>query len=452
MIHAYKHGQQHIVLDVNSGAVHIFDPLSYDMLAYLEAPLSEEYPALLEEKFGKSQDALDSYADIYELYQRGELFSEDDYIDLQKAMPKAEDVPIKALCLNIAHDCNLRCGYCFASTGDFGCGRKLMPFEVGKAAFDFLVAHSGKRRNLEVDFFGGEPLMNFGTVKMLVAYARELEKKVDKKFRFTLTTNAMLLNDEVTEFLNKEMHNVVLSLDGRKEVNDFMRQRVDGTGCFDTIMPKIRRFVEQRGDKDYYVRGTFTKNNLDFASDVRFMVDQGFEQISIEPVVCGAGWEYSIGEEDLPRIKDEYDRLADQIIADRRAGKFYNFFHFMIDLQQGPCVYKRIKGCGAGGEYIAVTPEGDIYPCHQFVGNEAFKLGNVMEQTLDRSLCEDFVSANVFTKEECSQCWAKYYCSGGCCANNYAFGQNIKKTYRLSCELEKKRVECAIAIQTALSE
>lgn len=345
--------------------------------------------------------------------------------------------PIKAMCLHIAHDCNLRCGYCFAAQGDFGHGRKLMPVEIGKKAIDFLIEHSQGRHNLEVDFFGGEPLMNFDAVKEVVCYARSLEEKYNKNFRFTTTTNGLLLDDDNIDFINREMNNVVLSIDGRKEVNDRLRYTPNGKGSYDVIVPKFKKLVEQRGDKEYYVRGTFTKYNLDFSNDVEHLYQEGFDQISVEPVIADHKIPYALTEEDLPRIYDEYDHLAQKMIARKKAGKCYNFFHFMIDLDQGPCAIKRLRGCGCGNEYVAVTPEGDIYPCHQFVGFEDWKMGNLLDGTFDTQRKEQFARANVYTKEECRNCWAKFYCSGGCNANNNEFTGDILKPYKLSCDLEK---------------
>ena len=363
-----------------------------------------------------------------------------------------ENSPIKAMCLNVAHDCNLRCEYCFAAKGDFGQGRMLMPFEVGKKAIDFLIENSENRHNLEIDFFGGEPLMNFDVVKQIVNYARSIENKFNKKFRFTITTNGLLLTDDKIEYINKEMSNVVLSLDGRKEINDSLRITPNGKGSYDTIVPKYQKLVESRGDKDYYVRGTFTKNNLDFTKDVLHMVDLGFEQLSIEPVVSDEKLDYSIKENDLPRVFEEYENLAKTIISKRKNNEFFNFFHFMIDLNQGPCAIKRLRGCGCGNEYIAITPTGDIFPCHQFVGNDKWKMGNLFDNTFNTELKSVFSKANVYTKSECKNCWAKFYCSGGCNANNLQYENSILTPHSISCKLEKKRLECAIMIQAALNE
>ena len=360
------------------------------------------------------------------------------------------------MCLNIAHDCNLRCSYCFAAQGDFGHGRKLMPFEVGKAAIDFLIEHSANRHNLELDFFGGEPLMNFEVVKQVVAYARSIEKEHHKNFRFTITTNGLLLTDDKIDYINREMSNVVLSIDGRKEINDSLRFRVDGSGSYDAIVPKYQRLVEKRRNgkfDQYYVRGTFTKENLDFTKDVIHMRELGFDQISIEPVVADpALLPVALTEEDLPRICEEYENLAKEIIHRKRGGDAFNFFHFMLDLDQGPCAIKRLRGCSCGNEYVAVTPEGDIYPCHQFVGMDEWKMGSVLDGSLDQEKKQLFSKTNVYEKPECRTCWAKFYCSGGCNANNLQYAGAILKPHKLSCALEQKRLECAIMMKAALAQ
>ncbi len=452
MIHKYTLNGYRIVLDTNSGAVHLFDEAPYEMLDYLDGAVPEEPPAAMEEALRDRwprETFEEAYEELKELYRQGLLFSEDGYERFSDMMVNS---PVKAMCLNVAHDCNLRCEYCFAAKGDFGCGRKLMPLEVGKKAIDFLITHSAGRHNLEMDFFGGEPLMNWDVVKELVLYAREQEKLYNKNFRFTITTNGLLLTDDKIDFINREMSNCVLSLDGRKEVNDRLRVRVDGTGCYDQIVPKYQKLVAQRGDKDYYARGTFTKYNLDFTEDVLHMADLGFDQVSVEPVVSDEKLDYSIKTEDLPRVFEEYERLANALIRRRKEGRGFNFFHFMIDLNQGPCAIKRLRGCGCGNEYVAVTPEGDIYPCHQFVGDEQWKMGNVLEDSFDLSMKERFAKANVYSKPECKNCWAKFYCSGGCNANNWQYEGDILHSHPISCELEKKRIECAIMIQAALSK
>lgn len=455
MIHKFYLNGFYIVLDVNSGAVHVVDQLSYELLDGLKAPLSDRCPEEVAERLRAAYSEVEiqeAYAELYELYQNGFLFSADDYAPFAEQMGPA---PVKSMCLNIAHDCNLRCSYCFAAQGDFGHGRKLMPFEVGKAAIDFLIAHSANRHNLELDFFGGEPLMNFDVVKQVVDYARSIEKAHNKNFRFTITTNGLLLTEDKIDYINREMSNVVLSIDGRKEINDSLRFRVDGSGSYDAIVPQYQHLVEKRrGGKfdQYYVRGTFTKRNLDFTKDVVHMRELGFDQISIEPVVADPNLlPVALTEEDLPRICEEYETLAKEIIRRKRGGDSFNFFHFMLDLDQGPCAIKRLRGCSCGNEYIAVTPEGDIYPCHQFVGMEEWKMGSVLDGSLDQTKKQMFSKTNVYEKPECRNCWAKFYCSGGCNANNLQYAGDILKPHQLSCALEKKRLECAIMIKAALA-
>ena len=447
MIHKYKLNGFNIVLDVNSGGVHVVDDLTYDVLDNIEPPLTKECPKMVIEKlsdiYGK-EDVISCYDEIYQLYLDKILFSEDDY---EKFAKYSVASPIKAMCLNISHDCNLRCKYCFAATGDFGTGRKLMPFETGKKAIDFLLEKSADRQNLELDFFGGEPLMNFNVVKQIVQYARSKEKEYNKHFRFTITTNGLLLDDDRIDFINKEMHNVVLSIDGRKEINDKVRVRVDGSGCYDTIIPKYKKLVEKRGDKEYYVRGTFTKYNLDFTNDVFALYDAGFDQISVEPVVADPKEDYAITLGDLADVFTEYEKLTKKLLEFNKDGKKFNFFHFMIDLDQGPCAIKRLRGCGCGNEYVAITPDGDIYPCHQFVGIEEYKMGNLDDGTFNLDMKKEFADAHVYNKPDCKQCWAKFYCSGGCNANNYEYMGDIHKSHKLSCEMEKKRLECAIMIR-----
>lgn len=447
MIHKYKLGGFNIVLDVNSGGVHIVDEITYNMLDNVEPPFAEKCPEKAMQKlsqFYSIEDIESCYNEIVELYNDGILFSEDDY---EKYANYSVASPVKAMCLNIAHDCNLRCKYCFASTGDFGKGRKLMTFETGKKAIDFMLEKSLDRKNLELDFFGGEPLMNFDVVKQIVEYARSKEAEYDKKFRFTITTNGLLLDDDKMEFINKEMSNVVLSIDGRKSVNDYMRIRVDGSGCYDKIMPAFKKLVSLRGDKEYYVRGTFTKHNLDFADDVFDLYNNGFDQISVEPVVCEATEDYAITEKELPAIFKEYENLAERILENERKGGKFNFFHFMLDLDQGPCAIKRLRGCGCGNDYVAVTPDGDIYPCHQFVGIEEFKMGNIDVGTFNTEIKSYFSKTHVYTKPECKKCWAKFYCSGGCNANNFQYAGDVHNVHKLSCQLMKKRLECAIMLK-----
>lgn len=451
MIHQYRSNGYNIVMDINSGAVHIVDDVVYDVLPLLEEKKREEdILAVLSGKY--SEEAVrEALSECRELEEAGVLFTEDVYENAIENFSHRPTV-VKALCLHIAHDCNLACRYCFAEEGEYHGRRALMSFEVGKQALDFLIANSGNRRNLEVDFFGGEPLMNWQVVKDLVKYGREQEKKHGKNFRFTLTTNGVLLDDEVMEFCNREMANVVLSIDGRKEVHDFMRPFRKGKGSYDLIVPKFRKFAESRNQDRYYVRGTFTRHNLDFAKDVLHLADLGFKQISVEPVVALPEEEYALREEDIPQICEEYDRLAAEMIKRHREGTEFNFFHFMIDLTGGPCVYKRLSGCGSGTEYLAVTPWGDFYPCHQFVGEEAFLMGNVFDGLKASELQEEFKGCNVYAKEKCRNCFAKFYCSGGCAANAYKFHGSINDAYDVGCELQRKRIECAVMIKAALAE
>ena len=450
-------------MDVNSGSVHSVDPVMYDAVAIvaervpeLAEPekLSEEVAREVMERlsptYGEAevQEALD---EIQYLIDAEELLTTDQYHDYVVDFKKRKTV-VKALCLHIAHDCNLACQYCFAEEGEYHGRRALMSFEVGKKALDFLIANSGNRRNLEVDFFGGEPLMNWEVVKQLVEYGRSKEKEYNKNFRFTMTTNGVLLNDEIMEYCNREMSNVVLSLDGRKEVNDKMRPFRGGKGSYDLIVPKFRKFAEMRGDRDYYVRGTFTRHNLDFSKDVMEFADLGFRSMSIEPVVAKPEEEYAIREEDLPQIMEEYDHLAEEYIKRKKEGRGFNFFHFNIDLNQGPCVAKRLSGCGSGTEYLAVTPWGDLYPCHQFVGQEEFLLGNVDTGVTNERIRDEFKLCNVYAKDKCRDCFARFYCSGGCAANSYNFHGSITDAYDIGCAMQKKRIECAIMIKAALAE
>lgn len=452
MIHCYQMNGYNIILDVHSGGVHVVDELFYRLAQDLEPPLAEQCPPDLLKKYSawSREEVEETYGEMLDLYREGSLYSPDDYGQFADRMVLS---PIKAMCLHISHDCNLRCDYCFAGTGDFGTGHRMeMPLEVGKKAIDFLIEKSENRRNLELDFFGGEPLMNFDVVKEIVRYAREREKECGKNFRFTITTNGTLLTDDRIDFINQEMHNVVLSVDGRKEVNDRVRHRVDGSGSYDAFLPKFQKLVTRRGDGQYYVRGTFTKYNLDFAEDVLHLNRCGFDQISVEPVVADPAMPYALTEIDLPAIFAEYERLAKLLIARRREHNGFNFFHFMIDLDQGPCVIKRLRGCGAGNEYCAVTPDGDVYPCHQFVGQEEWKMGDIFSGEIDMEMKRRFAASNVYGKEECRNCWAKFYCSGGCNANNHTYAGDIMRPYHLACELEKKRVECAIMIKAALAD
>ena len=455
MIHQYKSNGYNIVMDVNSGSVHVVDDIVYTMIPLIE-PLIEEGvkdPDTIKAAVlnlagisGPEQEITEAVDEVLELEKNGQLFAPDIYENYVFDFKKRQTV-VKALCLHIAHDCNLACRYCFAGEGEYHGRRALMSFDVGKKALDFLVEHSGNRVNLEVDFFGGEPLMNWQVVKDLVAYGRSLEKPRGKKFRFTLTTNGVLLDDEVLEFANREMDNIVLSIDGRKEVHDRMRPFRGGQGSYDSVVPKFIKTAESRGQKKYYVRGTYTHDNLDFSEDVLHLADLGFQQISVEPVVAEASDPYAITEADLPALKEEYDKLAMEMTRRRREGQGFNFFHFMIDLEGGPCVAKRLSGCGSGTEYLAVTPWGDLYPCHQFVGNEKFLMGNVEEGIVREDLREQFKCCNVYAKDKCRKCFAKFYCSGGCAANSYHFHGNINDTYDVGCELQRKRVECAVMLK-----
>lgn len=458
MIHQYKNNGYNIVLDVNSGSVHVVDDLVYDILELYETETKETIIDKMVEKYTQPaykvifEEAVtpevveEAIKEIETLKADGTLFTEDTYKDYIMDFKKRNTV-VKALCLHIAHDCNLACRYCFAEEGEYKGRRALMTYEVGKKALDFLIANSGQRRNLEVDFFGGEPLMNFDVVKQLVAYGREQEKIHNKNFRFTLTTNGVLLNDDIMEFANKEMDNVVLSIDGRKEVHDHMRPFRNGQGSYDLILPKFKKFADSRNQTKYYVRGTFTHHNLDFSNDIIHLADMGFEQISVEPVVAPKEADYAIREEDIPKLCEEYDKLAKELIRRRNEGKPVNFFHFMIDLSGGPCVAKRLSGCGSGTEYLAVTPWGDLYPCHQFVGNEAFLMGNVEEGITKTEIRDEFKLCNVYAKEKCRECFARFYCSGGCAANSYNFHGKINDAYDIGCELQKKRIECAIMLK-----
>lgn len=452
MVHLYKLNGYNIVLDVFSGSVHAVDDVAFDAISMYETHTPEEIKKALAEKYKNEgvtlQDLDEVLSDIAELKTDGKLFTEDQYAD--KAFDfKNRHTEIKALCLHVAHTCNLNCTYCFAAQGKYHGERALMSFETGKRALDFLVENSGKRRNLEVDFFGGEPLMNFEVVKQLVAYARSIEDKCGKHFRFTLTTNGVLLDDEVTEFANRECHNVVLSLDGRKEVHDRLRKTINGKGSYDTIVPKFQKFVKARGDKGYYVRGTFTHNNTDFTNDIFHMADLGFTELSMEPVVCAPGEEYALTEEDLPVLFEQYEILAKEMLRREREGRPFTFYHYMLDLTGGPCIYKRISGCGSGTEYLAVTPWGELYPCHQFVGDPKYSMGNIWDGVTNKALQDEFKLCNAYARPDCKDCWAKLYCSGGCAANAYHATGSITGTYHYGCELFKKRIECAIMLKVA---
>lgn len=456
MIHQYKMGGYNIVLDPNSGSVHSVDEVAYDIIGMYESHTPEEITKEIVDRYGEKEgvtpeDVAEVLNDIETLKKEGKLFSEDTYQNLAIDFKNRPTV-IKAMCLHIAHDCNLACKYCFAGEGEYCGDRSLMSFEVGKQAFDFLIANSGTRKNLEVDFFGGEPLMNFEVVKQLVAYAREQEKIHNKNFRFTLTTNGVLLDEDVMDFANKEMYNVVLSLDGRKETNDRMRVSRNGKGSYDLIVPKFKEMVKRRGDKEYYIRGTYTHYNTDFTKDILHMADLGFTKLAMEPVVASPDAPYALKEEDLPVLFDQYEKLAAEMVRREKNGKGFTFFHYMIDLEGGPCIAKRIAGCGVGTEYVAVTPWGDLYPCHQFVGDENYLLGNVFDGITNEEVRSRFKMCNIYTRPQCNDCFARLYCSGGCSANAYHATGSIEGIYELGCKLHRKRVECAIMMKVALAE
>ena len=449
MIHQYKLGGYNIVLDVCSGSVHAVDEVAYDIIAMFEGNDRETVVSAMAQKYAGRDDITpadieECYDQVVELRDAGKLFAPDTFEPMAGKLKEKTAGVVKALCLHIAHTCNLNCAYCFASQGKYHGDRAVMSFEVGKQALDFLIAHSGNRRNLEVDFFGGEPLMNFDVVKQLVAYARSIEKEHGKNFRFTLTTNGLLIDDDVIDFANRECANVVLSLDGRKEIHDRYRVDYAGNGSWERIIPKFRKLVVARGGKNYYMRGTFTHANPDFLEDIKVMLDLGFSELSMEPVVCAPGDPSELTAEDLPIVMEQYEKLAELMLERDRAGKPFTFYHYMIDLTGGPCIYKRISGCGSGTEYMAVTPWGDLYPCHQFVGEEKFKLGNIWDGVTNTAVQDEFASCNVYARPECHDCWAKLYCSGGCAANAYHATGSVTGVYKYGCELFKKRMECAI--------
>ena len=454
MTHCYKLGGLNIVLDICSGSVHVVDEVAYDIIEKYESTDREEILAYILEKYSDredvtKEDVLLCFDDIEELRKGGKLFTPDSFSNKAGDLKKKTAGVVKALCLHIAHTCNLNCSYCFASQGKYHGDRAIMSFEVGKRALDFLIENSGSRHNLEVDFFGGEPLMNFDVVKELVAYARKREKETGKNFRFTLTTNGLLIDDDVIDFANREMSNVVLSLDGRKEVHDRFRVDYAGNGSWERIVPKFQKLVEARGGKNYYMRGTFTHANPDFLKDIQVMLDLGFTELSMEPVVCAPGDPSELTAEDLPIVLEQYEKLAELMLERHREGRPFTFYHYMIDLKGGPCIYKRISGCGSGTEYMAVTPWGDLYPCHQFVGEERFKLGNVFDGVDNTEIQKEFFDCNVYAREECKDCWAKLYCSGGCAANAYHSTGSVKGVYKYGCELFRKRMECAIMLEVA---
>jgi len=450
MVHCYKLGGMNIVLDIYSGSVHIVDEIAYDIIEKYESVSREEITADILKKYDVAQSEIDEcFEQIEKLKNAGKLFAKDTFSGMAGELKERSAGIIKALCLHVAHTCNLNCSYCFASQGKYHGDRAVMSFEVGKRALDFLVENSGSRRNLEVDFFGGEPLMNFDVVKQLVAYARSIEKDAKKNFRFTLTTNGVLVDDDVIEFSNKEMSNVVLSLDGRKEVHDRFRVDYAGNGSWEKIVPKFQKFVKARGNKNYYMRGTFTHANPDFLKDIEEMLRLGFTELSMEPAVCPPGDPSALTKEDLAVVFEQYEKLAELMLQKHREGKPFTFYHYMVDLKGGPCIYKRISGCGSGTEYMAVTPWGDLYPCHQFVGEEKFKLGDVWNGVTNTKIQDEFASCNVYSRPECKDCWARLYCSGGCAANAYHSTGSVKGVYKDGCELFRKRMECAIMLEAA---
>ncbi len=454
MIHQYKLGGYNIVLDICSGSVHAVDDVAYDIISMFETTDKDTVIAAMKEKYADGIEITESdieecYEQVAQLKESGKLFAPDTFEPMAGELKNKTRGVVKALCIHIAHTCNLNCAYCFASQGKYQGERAIMSYEVGKRALDFLVENSGSRRNLEVDFFGGEPLMNFDVVKQLVAYARSIEKEHNKNFRFTLTTNGVLIDDDVIDFANKEMSNVVLSLDGRKEIHDRYRVDYAGNGSWDKIVPKFQKLVEARGGKNYYMRGTFTHANPDFLNDIQQMLDLGFTELSMEPVVCAAGDPSELTQEDLPVVMEQYEKLAELMLKRDKEGKPFTFYHYMIDLTGGPCIYKRISGCGSGTEYMAVTPWGDLYPCHQFVGDEKFRLGSIYDGVTNTAIQQEFADCNVYAREECRSCWARLYCSGGCAANAYHATGAITGIYKYGCELFKKRMECAIMVAVA---
>ena len=454
MVHRYQLGGYNIVLDICSGSVHVVDEVAYDMIGLYETTDREEILARMWEKYGDREDVTpaelaECYDQIGELKEAGKLFTPDTFRPMADTLKQKTAGVVKALCLHVAHTCNLNCSYCFASQGKYHGDRALMSLEVGKRALDFLIENSGSRHNLEVDFFGGEPLMNWDMIKELVAYARRREKETDKHFRFTLTTNGVLVDEDVIAFSNREMSNVVLSLDGRKEIHDAYRVDYHGNGSWETIVPKFQQFVEARGGKNYYMRGTFTHANPDFLKDIQQMLDLGFTELSMEPVVCAPEDPSALTAEDLPIVLDQYEKLAELMLERHKAGNPFTFYHYMIDLKGGPCIYKRVSGCGSGTEYMAVTPWGDLYPCHQFVGEEAFKLGDIWQGVTNTATQCEFAACNVYARPDCADCWAKLYCSGGCAANAYHATGSVTGIYKYGCELFRKRMECAIMVEVA---
>ena len=446
LIHKFKQGDNFFVLDVNTGAVHIVDELVYDLVDDNKLRDKEELIEEFGAKYGE-ETISEAYEELLELIDEDILYSRDQYEDIAHSSMDDRDY-IKAVCLNIIHGCNLRCKYCFADEGEYNGHKGVMSVETAKKAIDYVVKRSGPRRNIEIDLFGGEPTMIMDKVKEIIAYARENEKAWKKNIRFTMTTNATLLTEEMMDFMDKEMGNIILSLDGRKEVNDNVRIKVDGSGSYDDILPNIKKMIAKRDKrKTYYVRGTFTGANTDFYEDVKAMVNEGFREISIEPVVLEKGHFLELKEEHLPEIFENYDKLYNEMARRKKEGDEFNFYHFNIDLNGGPCVYKRISGCGAGFEYVAITPQGEVYPCHQFVGKEEFKLGSIYDDTYDAELGKKFKKAHIYNKPKCRECWARFYCSGGCQANNFAFNGDMNIPYEIGCKMQKKRIECAIALK-----
>ncbi len=451
MVHTFRQNGYNVALDSVSGSVHCVDDVAFDVINAYENTSRDEIIRTVSSKHNVSeQDVIECLEDVDGLKAEGLLFAEDTFRpDVEKLAKR--DTVVKALCLHVAHTCNLNCEYCFAAQGKYHGERALMSFEVGKRALDFLVENSGTRHNLEVDFFGGEPLMNFDVVKRLVEYARSIENEKGKHFRFTLTTNGMLIDDDVIDFANREMDNVVLSLDGRREVNDRFRKTAGGQGSFDVIVPKFQKFVKARGDKSYYMRGTFTHFNPDFTKDIQTMLDLGFNELSMEPVVCPPADAYALTEEDKQTVLKEYEKLADMMLEREKQGKPFTFYHYMLDLEGGPCIYKRISGCGSGTEYLAVTPTGELYPCHQFVGNKDYLMGDIWQGVTRTDTRDKFKRCNAYSRKECDDCWARLYCSGGCAANAYNATGDINGVYSYGCELFKKRIECAVALQIGAS-
>lgn len=456
MIHAYKMNGYNIIIDQNSGCVHSVDDVAYDIITNYENKNKDEIKSFILEKYKDRDDVTADdidlcFDDIETLKKEGRLFAEDTFEKTASAFKKRQGV-LKAICLHVAHDCNLACKYCFAGKGEYDGPKGLMSFETGKRALDFLVEQSGTRHNLEVDFFGGEPLLNWDVCKKLVEYGRSIEKKYNKNFRFTVTTNGVLLNDEIMDFCNKEMGNVVLSLDGRKETHDRLRITRKNTGSYDMIIDKFKKFAQSRNQKDYYMRGTYTHFNTDFSKDVIHMADEGFKELSIEPVVCDPSEDYALKESDLPVLKEQYEILANEMLRRYRKGNGFTFYHYMIDLDAGPCIVKRVSGCGVGTEYMAVTPDGELYPCHQFVGDEKFLLGDIWNGVKNKNVLEQFENCNVYSHKECKDCFAKLYCSGGCAANAYHSTGSVSGVYEFGCELHRKRIECAVMLKVAEAE